>query len=396
MREVAMLAVEMKNHLTEKLLPFWKGMKDEENGGFYGAMNYDLEIQRNAEKGCILNSRILWFFSNAYKIVGESELLDYAQHAYEFLKDYFWDKRYQGVFWSLNHDGSVSDNSKHTYNQAFAIYGLSSYYDVTKDVEALSLALELFDLIEEKCCDDIGYLEAFDREFHLEENEKLSENGVLADRTMNTLLHVFEAYTELYRVSSEEKVAEKMKWILDIFAHDVYNPMLKRQEVFFDNQMNSLIDLHSYGHDIETSWLIDWGCQVLGDECYTKKMAVYTNALSEHVYDAAFDGSSLNNECCDGVVDRTKVWWVQAESVVGFLNEYHKNPDEKKYLNAVESLWSYIKNYVIDPREGSEWFANLDANGNLDSDNGMVSMWKCPYHNGRMCFEVIRRLGNDK
>ena len=156
--------------------------------------------------------------------------------------------------------------TKHTYNQAFSIYALSSYYDASGDPEALETAMKLFELIENKCRDEIGYLEAFDRNFNLVDNDKLSENGVMADKTMNTLLHVFEAYTELYRVTKNSEVKAKLAWILDTFADKVYNPKLHRQEVFFDKYMNSIIDLHSYGHDIETAWLIDRGVEVLGEE----------------------------------------------------------------------------------------------------------------------------------
>ncbi|RDU24066.1 AGE family epimerase/isomerase [Anaerosacchariphilus polymeriproducens] len=396
MNENAILAGEIKSHLTQKLLPFWKRMKDETYGGYYGHMDYNLEIQKDAAKGCILNSRILWFFSNAYQVLGQEELLLYAAHAYRFLREHFLDEKCGGVYWSLNYDGTVLDSSKHTYNQAFAIYGLASYFEVSKDKKALETAFLLFELIEEKCSDDTGYLEAFTRNFCLEDNEKLSENGVLAERTMNTLLHVFEAYTELYRVSGEEKVAERMKVILDIFAQDVYNPILRRLEVFFDNKMNSLIDLHSFGHDIEASWLIDLGCQILKDEKYHKKMSPITRTLAEQVYETAFDGTSLSNESCNGGVDDARIWWVQAEAVVGFLNEYNKNQTNAKYYEAVNHLWNYIKNNLVDKRDGSEWFWNTDEKSRSDDQKGIVSMWKCPYHNGRMCIELLRRLGNDK
>lgn len=397
MNENAILAGEIKNHLTQKLLPFWKGMKDETYGGYYGYMGYNLEIQKDAAKGCILNSRILWFFSNAYQVLGQEELLAYAAYAYRFLIEHFLDEKHGGVYWSLNYDGTVLDNSKHTYNQAFAIYGLAAYYEASKDEKALETAFLLFDLIEEKCSDETGYLEAFTREFSLEDNEKLSENGVLAERTMNTLLHVFEAYTELYRVSAEEKVAERMKVILDIFAQDVYNPILRRLEVFFDNRMNSLIDLHSFGHDIEAAWLIDLGCQILKDEKYNKKMSPITRILAEQVYETAFDGTSLSNEACNGVIDDTRIWWVQAEAMVGFLNQYNKNREKAQYMEAVYRLWNYIKNNLVDKREGSEWFWNtVEKSTSNDGEQGIVSMWKCPYHNGRMCFELLRRLGNDK
>ena len=388
-----MMVDEVKAHLTERIIPFWKSLRDDVYGGYYGYMDYGLAVDKKAVKGCILNSRILWFFSNAYTLLKEESLLEEARHGYAFMKEHCLDRENGGIFWSIGYDGEPEDTTKHTYNQAFSIYALSSYYEASGDGGALELAKELFHTIESRCTDEVGYKEAFDREFHEIENDKLSENGVIAHKTMNTLLHVFEAYTELYRVSEMPEVKERLKWIMDTFAHKVYNPALHRQEVFFDGQMNSIIDLHSYGHDIETAWLIDRGAEVLGEEEYKEKMSPITKDLTEQIYKVAFDGHSLANECEKGVVNKHRVWWVQAEAVVGFLNGYQKNPDKPEYLEAAGKVWEFIKQYVIDGREGSEWFWEVDENGRPFEGRPIVEPWKCPYHNGRMCFEVIRRNG---
>lgn len=387
------MAEEMRVHLTEGIIPFWEKLKDETNGGFFGYMGPDLKVDRKAVKGCILNSRILWFFSNAYLTLRDPALLADAEHAYRFMKQYCMDEEFGGVYWSVSYDGKPEDTTKHIYNQAFAIYALSSYYDASGDKEALEAAQTLFGIIEEKGFDEGGYKEALDRSFAPAENDKLSENGVMADRTMNTLLHVFEAYTELYRVSGDSRVKEKLLWILETFRTKIYNPKLHRQEVFFDNDMRSLIDLHSYGHDIETSWLLDRGLDVLGDKEYADGWKEIVADLVAEVYRAAYSHDSLANECERGVVDKKRVWWVQAEAVVGFYNEYTKDPSHKEYLEAAEHIWNFIKTYVIDGREGSEWFMHVDENGNPEADKPIVEPWKCPYHNGRMCMEIIRRMG---
>lgn len=383
---------EIREHLVSAIIPFWKNLRDDENGGYYGYLSYDLKLDKKAEKGCILNSRIMWFFSNAYTLLKDPALLDEADHGYAFLKDYCIDSENGGIYWSMNYDGTPLDTTKHTYNQAFCIYALSSYYEASGKEEALDLAKQLFHMIEEKCTDDQGYLEAFTRDFKPESNEKLSENGVLAEKTMNTLLHVFEAYTELYRVSKDAEVKERLKWIMDVFADKIYDPARKRQEVFFDKNYNSLIDLHSYGHDIETAWLMDRGVEILGEEEYSKKMTPITKALTENIYEVAFDGHSLANECENGVVDTNRVWWVQAETVVGFLNGYEKDPSRTEYKEAAEAVWKFIKEHVIDSREGSEWFWLVRQDGSPVEGKPIVEPWKCPYHNGRMCMEVIRRL----
>ncbi len=385
---------EIETHLKEKLIPFWEGLKDKENGGYYGYMGYDLAIDTHYEKGCILNSRILWFFSNAYMLLGEDHLKDAAEHAYKFLKDCCIDKENGGVYWSVTYNGKISDDTKHTYNQAFAIYALSSYYDAVKDEEALKIAEELFNLIEEKCTDEYGYLEAFSRTFEPAGNDKLSENGVMADKTMNTLLHVFEAYTEYYRVSHNEKAAARLRFMLDIFKNNVYNEKLGRQEVFFDQKYTPLIDLYSYGHDIETAWLLDRGLEVLGDSGYIEMFAPVTHALAVNIYNRAFVNGSVLNEAENGVNDTTRIWWVQAESIVGFINEGMKasgKEESSKYFKAAEALWEYIKEFIIDKREGSEWFWSVNADGE-PCQKPIVEPWKCPYHNGRMCIEVVRRM----
>ena len=386
-----MMVEEIRNHLTDCIIPFWKKLRDDENGGYYGYMDHDLKVVKKAVKGCILNSRITWFFANAYMTLKDESLLEEAKHGYEFMQKYCVDKEKGGVYWSVAYDGTPEDTTKHTYNQAFSIYALSSYYDASGDEEALKTAMDLFHIIEGRCMDEIGYKEAFDREFKEIENDKLSENGVIAEKTMNTLLHVFEAYTELYRVSKDADVKKRLEWILDTIADKIYNPELHRQEVFFDREMNSILDLHSYGHDIETAWLIRRGTDILGEKSYEDKMLPIILDLTSQVYKVAFDGSSLANECEKGVVDQNRIWWVQAETVIGFLNGYALAPEHTEYLEAAKAEWNFIKEHVVDKRPGSEWFWDVNRKGESVDDKPIVEPWKCPYHNGRMCMEVIRR-----
>ena len=412
------MKTEIKQELLGNIIPFWRSLRDDEFGGYYGWLSYDLQLDQKAVKGCILNSRITWFFANAYTLykkglITETEcrnegfsgedLLAEAKHGYEFLKSKCVDEKNGGIYWSLTYDGKPEDTTKHTYNQAFSIYALSSYYEASGDIQALELAYELFTLIEKRCTDNVGYLEAFTIDFKPESNEKLSENGVMAAKTMNTLLHVFEAYTELYRVTKACETAkktfqeqalqvkERLAWIMDTFAEKIYNPKLHRQEVFFDEEYRSILDLHSYGHDIETAWLMDRGVEVLGDPAYEKKMTPITKDLTKTIYRVAFDGHSLANECDRGIVNANRVWWVQAAAVVGFLNGYSKEPSEENYLIAAENEWEFIKNHVIDKRKGSEWYWEVNPAGTPIKGRPIVEPWKCPYHNGRMCMEVIKR-----
>ena len=382
---------EAKEHLNNVIIPFWKSLRDDKYGGYYGYVDHDLNVDREAFKGCILNSRILWFFSNAYMTLKDESLLSEARNAFRFFKDHCYDREYGGVFWSVEYDGKVREDVKYTYNLAFAIYALSSYYAASGNEEAIRLAKEIFDVIEIRCRDGKGYLESGNRAFEPISNEELSENGVIASRTMNTLLHVMEAYTELYRVTGLLEVRKSLERILDIYVKKIYNPVLHRQEVFFDEDYRPLIDLHSYGHDIETAWLMDRTVEVLGDTGLEKIISPITRDLTKNIYMVAFDGHSLANECENGRVDERRIWWVQAEALLGFLNGYEKDPSRKEYLKAAKAEWDFIMENVVDKRDGSEWFGEVSPQGQPDREVPIVEPWKCPYHNGRMCMEVIKR-----
>lgn len=394
----------LKKHLINDIVPFWMSMTDPKCGGFYGLRHADGFIETESDKGAILNSRILWFFSNcctlvSSNLIGDKELAEAgftyddlklaARNAYEFLKDHFWDYEFGGLYWSVSRYGLVSDSTKHTYNQAFAVYGLSSYYEVTKDPEVIELAFKLFDIIETKMKDEGGYLESFGRDFQPEINDKLSENGVIADRTMNTLLHVMEAYTELYRVTSDERVKSAIEQTLKIHLEHIWDEDLNRQKVFMDKDYNSIIDLYSYGHDIETSWLLDRTIEILDEQKIKDEYKDITHRMLRHVWHDAYDGSTAN-ECENGIIDSRRIWWVQAETVIGFINEYMKTDDEEALNNAVRT-WDFIDKYIVMKAYPCEWYSEVDRNGNPNRTLPVADEWKCPYHNGRMCVEIIRR-----
>ncbi|MCR5213345.1 MAG: AGE family epimerase/isomerase [Eubacterium sp.] len=428
---------DMINEFENHMIPFWKHMIDREYGGYYGLLDYSLKLDKNADKGCILNSRILWFFSNAAVRLNDSDYMTFADEAYDFLQKHFIDKEYGGVYWSVSYDGLPSDETKHTYNQSFAIYALSSYYEASKIKASLETAYELFDIVESKCRDKDGYLEAFNRFFEKASNEKLSENGVEAGRTMNTLLHLMEAYTELYRVDTEDilgkrqEVKDRIVEMLNIFRNKVFNPKKERLEVFFDLDYNTLIDLHSYGHDIESAWLIDRTVDVLNEFSDGRSkydMSDITKVLTKKIYEVAFRENGMPAECEKGNVLETRVWWVQCEAIIGFLNgiaysdekgmlvditeildselvpdfssEIDAKASEKTdntldYLRAAISIWKYTKEYMIDSRSGSEWFAEVGLDGKPFTHKAILDPWKCPYHNGRMYMEILERLGGE-
>ena len=383
-----MLRDELRNHLTDKILPFWERLKDEENGGFFGYVDKELRVDRRADKGCILHSRILWTFATAARMLGSGEYRAYAGWAFESLS-LFEDRENGGVFWSVTFDGKPADTTKHTYCQAFAIYGLSAYYRLTGRAEALEKAQALQRLIEEKCTVYNGYGEAYKADFSPESNEKLSENGVMASRTMNTLLHVIEAYAELHRAKPDAALARLTGERLEIVREKMYNPGKRRLEVFFDAEYRPLLDMQSFGHDIEAGWLLwDAAREVLPEE----KQGAYRDMcldLIRSVRERAFTDHGLENERVNGKTDTLRIWWVQAETMLG-LAEGWEMTGEAGWLKNLETQWAAVQRLIVDPRPNGEWYWSVYEDGSL-TERPMVEEWKCPYHNGRMCMRLMQK-----
>ena len=382
-----MLNKEIRAQLEQKILPFWMNLKDAEYGGFYGFMDNHLILNRTADKGCILNSRILWTFSEAARLLDGEKYTPFAKQAYRFLEQ-FTDPYNGGVYWSVTYDGKPADTTKHTYCQAFAIYGLAAYYRLTGEQEALDRAMDLFRIIESRCKDEGGYLEALKADFLPESNEKLSENGVMASRTMNTLLHVVEAYAELYRVYRDSQVMVAAVEGLNQFLAQIYNPQKRRMEVFFDNDFRPLLDMQSYGHDIEGSWLIWDAVETFirpDDREPWRNMCL---DLLESATERAFTDHGLHYEVVDGEVNTTRAWWPQAEAMLGFEFGWRMTKDPA-WISRMRTQWAYICGHTVDSREGSEWFNELREDGTLIEEKPMVEEWKCPYHNGRMCLRLM-------
>ncbi len=388
-----MLADDCRKELTERIIPFWNKLRDDENGGFYGFVDNSLNVDKRADKGVILTSRILWFYSSCYRTLGDEYLLDNARHEYEFLKKCV-DTENGGVYWMMTYDGKPSDTMKHTYNQAFAIYALSTYFLASGDRTALDLALWLFNTVEEKCTDDVAYLEAMSADWKIIPNDALSENGLMADKTMNTVLHLIEAYTVLLEAcdtSESARIEERLLFLLEITKQKIFNSEGNRLRVFFDRELNEIGDIHSYGHDIEASWLLDRACKVIGDRRLMAEWRFIDLRIAENIYNIAFENGSVNNERDKDKIDKKRIWWVQAESVVGFVNAYQNGGDEK-FLKAAEEVFHWIETKQTDKRTDSEWWGEVTFEGEPMQTVDMVNPWKCPYHNGRMCMEVINRF----
>lgn len=387
------LKSQVKAELVNNILPFWsERMIDDENGGFYGRIDGSNQIHKNADKGCVLNARILWTFSSSYRILKNEDYLKTAERSKDYLLEHFFDKEFGGVYWLLNSDGQIKDGKKQIYALAFAIYGLSEYYRITNDITSLEKSIELFNLIEKYSFDPElgGYFEAFSREWGEPEDIRLSSKDANEKKTMNTHLHVLEAYTNLYRVWKDERLKKQLQNLIGIFSDKIVDSSTYNLRMFFDEEWNDKTDLISYGHNIEASWLIYESAVVLGDDQIienARKICIEIARAS--INGIQPDGSMIYEKFFDGKTDYDRHWWVQAETVVGFLNAYMLS-GEKEFMDRSNAAWDFIKQNITDRKNG-EWFwsVNKDLHPNLKEDK--AGFWKCPYHDSRMCLEIIER-----
>lgn len=386
---------EMEEELVTDILPFWiKKMTDTANGGFYGRITGREILIPEAEKGAVLNARILWTFSSAYRILKKDEYLVTATRAKRVIIDDFYDKEYGGVFWSLDCKGRPLDTKKQIYALGFAIYGLSEYYRATGDEEALDYAIRLFESIEEHSFDSVknGYCEALTREWGEIADMRLSDKDENERKTMNTHLHILEPYTNLFRVWKDQRLKGQLRNLIGIFTDKILNMKTGHLELYFNDDWVSKYRIVSYGHDIEASWLIHEAALVLGDRTVLEKI----EPLVEYIAAASDEGlapdGSLIYETFPGKdkTDTERHWWVQAENVVGHANLYQYFGDEVAMRKALR-CWEFIKRHLIDYKNG-EWYWSVRSDGSINTADDKAGFWKCPYHNGRMCMEIIERF----
>lgn len=396
MKQTDLMKQEVQDVLQTNILPFWLDkMIDRENRGFYGRIDGHGVLHPDAEKGAILNARILWTFSAAYRVLKRPEYLAAATRAKDYILEHFYDKEFGGIYWSLDYLGRPKDTKKQFYAIGFAIYGLSEYARATADREALDYAIRLFECIEQHSIDrkDNGYIEACTREWGKIEDMRLSDFDANYPKSQNTHLHIIEPYTNLFRIWKDERLEKALRNLINIFTDKILNPETHHLDLFFDNDWTrGAGHLESYGHDIECSWLMHEAALVLGDEEVLRKVEPIVKLVakaSEKGLNA--DGSMVHEANVDtGHVDDDLHWWVQAEAVVGFFNIYQYFGDEQA-LEKATHCWQYIKQNLID-NENGEWYWSRHADGTLNLEDDKAGFWKCPYHNGRMCLELIERI----
>lgn len=389
----------VQDELVGNILPFWARHTFDPRGGFYGFVGQDLVVDHHASRSAVLNTRILWTFSSALRVYGDT-WRPMADHAFAYIQKHFVDSRHGGLFWMLDGDSNIESDRKQIYAQAFGIYGLAEYHRATGNTESLALAQRLFHLIEELSHDTVrgGYIEARARDWSALADQRLSEKDLNSPKSMNTHLHVLEGYTNLLRVWRDPLLVERQTALLNVFFDHILDAKTHHLKLFFDMDWNVLSPHISYGHDIEASWLLVEAAEVLGDEALLAKARRHALDIAAVTYVQGLDrdGSIFYEADADGtLIDPKKHWWAQAEATVGFYNAYQISQDER-YRTAAYRLWQYIEDRIVD-REHGEWRAKLAPDGRPltpeeDGDVCLAGPWKCPYHNGRLCFELTERL----
>ncbi len=381
--------------LLSDILPFWlKYAIDEEYGGFRGQIANDLTINPHAAKGIILNARILWTFSKAFSAYGDPVYLNAARRAYEYLVRFFWDNEFGGVYWMVDYQGNPFDTKKRIYGQAFTVYALAEYYHATGDAEILARALRLVEVIEASGHDPAngGYFETYERDWTLAVDQRLSEVDQDEKKSMNTHLHLLEAYAALLRNHEHSTVRLRLRELIEVFLNHIVDPKTHHFLLFFDEEWRTQSDKVSFGHDIEGSWLLCEAAEILGDTALLESVRAVGLSMAQAVYDQGLDtdGGLLYEAGPTGIIDSDKHWWPQAEAVVGFLNA-HELSGRQYFRDAAERSWAFIEEHIID-REHGEWFSLVSKDGVPAAERDKVGPWKCPYHNSRACFETMERL----
>lgn len=390
------LRAEVAQELTSNILPFWINRMTDPAGGYYGRRDGNGNLVDGAEKGLILNARILWTFSQAYRILGKPEYLEAATRAKNYIADHFVDQEFGGAYWSVDSEGKPLDTKKQFYAIAFAVYGLAEYYRAAGG-DALDLAISLYRSIEEHSFDSElnGYIEACTRDWGKIEDMRLSDKDENFAKTMNTHLHILEAYTGLYRVWKDEGLHSQLSNLIRIFLDKIIQPD-GHLGLFFDENWTLHGVMQSFGHDIETSWLLVEAAEVLCESGDPMDRLLYLECLgaSRELAAAATEGLTSEGmtyeyDPASGYRKDDRDWWVQAEAVVGYLNRWQLAGDPADLERSLAE-WDYIKRAIIAPDGEWYWGRRPDASVNLADDR--AGFWKCPYHNGRMCMEIISRI----
>lgn len=389
------LRIFAEQELFGNILPFWRNrIPDWEYGGFLGETDFTGNTVLGAPKGLILHARILWTFSRVYSLTQDPIDKDLASRAFLYLCNSFYDEEYGGYYWTLDYDGRPQMLKKQVYALAFVMYGMSEYYLISGDNEALKRSTDLFNLIESRSFDNElnGYYEGFSREWSEIEDLRLSDKDMNERKTMNTHLHILEAYTNLYRIWKNESLLAKIENLVRIFLDKIISPGDFHLQLFFNDEWEVKSNTISYGHDIEAGWLIHEAALVTGIEELISEVERLVPSLTLSALEGLSEEGGLFHEGdrLGRHIDHQYEWWPQAEALVGLLNTFELTGHERFLADALQ-VKEFIRKYIIDHQYG-EWHFRVGSDLKPIEGLEKSGLWKCPYHNGRACIEIIQRI----
>ncbi len=379
----------------DSILGFWEQqvMLPSPGRGFYGALDNNNQVVPDAPLGLVMHCRILWAFSEGYRFAGHGSWLAVAQVAYENILHLFRDPEFGGFYWSLTAEGRPLADRKQIYGQAFAIYGLVAYYKVSGNDESLEQAIQCYRLIEQQSRDTVkgGYIEAFTRDWQPLDDLRLSDKDDNECKTMNTHLHIVEAYASLYQAWPDRGLRERVTDLLHLFDQHFIDHSSGHLLLFFNDDWVSTSTLQSYGHDIEAAWLLLQCAEATGDHGLIERY----RQLSLPITNAAAEGRDTDgglwyeyNPAKDQLI-KEKHSWPQAEAMIGFYNAWELSNDAH-YLQLAADAWKFIQGHLLDRQHG-EWFWGVNEDYAV-MQKDKAGFWKCPYHNTRACLEIIQRI----
>jgi mannobiose 2-epimerase len=393
---LARLGEAMQQDLHRNVLPFWRERVLDERAGFHGLVSDRGVVDPRAPMGGVLCARLLWTFSAAHRATGDAAHLAAAEHFHRWLSGPFWDREHGGVYWMLDHEGRPLAERKQTYALAFALYGLAEFHAASGREDAAALARRLFDLVEARAADPVhgGYFEARARDWTTLADVRLSEKDQNAPRSMNTHLHVMEAYANLVRTAAVPAAREALPALVRLHLERIVDPASGHLRLFFDERFAPVSRAISYGHDIEASWLLVEAAEAAGDPSLLRDAKAAAVVMARATFAEGFDhehGGVFAERDEEGRLDDEKHWWMQAEAVVGFLNAFALTGDGA-FLRAAERTWAFVSRFLVD-REHGEWRWRVRRDGSRIDGLPKVEPWKCPYHNSRAALEVGARVG---
>ena len=378
----------------KRVLSFWTTKAiNSKTGQFYGEMDHYGTPEPEANKGIIMYSRILWTFSAVCRFYKNNDYKKYADIARSFIEEHFFDKKNGGVYWETDYKGNVVVNKKQVYAEAFTIYAYAEYALAFNDKTALQFAMDIFNKLESICYDKTngGYFEAFSETWKKLDDVRLSDKDLNEPKGMNTNLHVLEAYTTLYEATKDERVKCALQKEIEIYMSTIVNNK-NHVTIFFSEDWKPKTTEFSYGHDIESTWLIWEAAQMIDDKVLQEKIRPKILAMVDTFISEGFDTETHSTwyeyfpETDQRDTDRH--WWVQIEAVEGLANAYNMTGNET-YRKLALQQWDYIKNYIFDTVHG-EWFWRIDDDGFPIDSEAKMGQWKCPYHNSRGLMHMIK------